>query len=221
VPKESNGYPDFCAFRWWNSHFAERKFNLLVDQSAARDRARLRCIKSDSASSWLEPCPASALGLSLVPAEFVVLCKWWLGISIVPPAQVVCPSCGDAADCWGDHFLCCKQAGFYLRHNTIAQLVSHMAEAAGFVVLPGVQIYDDLRPADIMLSFWKGGRPLAIDISVCHPLAPSKPIQAIDNGVARASEVEDEKHHHYDPHVAAAHLQFTPFVLHHLRSARP
>jgi hypothetical protein len=214
-----NFHPDYCSFTWchqpswWHGQFAQRSFDLLVDLATARDRARLRCLKNDFASAWLEPCPASALGLSLLAEEFVILCKWWLGVNIIPTSAATCASCFDVTDCFGDHALSCRKSGFYQRHQSIAEVLVHLAEAAGFTVIPGIPLPDGLKPADVMLSHWKAGGPLAIDVSIVHPLAPSIPFQTVETGSGRANDAEAKKDQKYDNSLAAVQLQFKPFVL--------
>jgi hypothetical protein len=88
-----------------------------------------------------------------------------------------------------------------------------LSEAAGFTVIPGIPLSDGLKPADVMLSHWKAGGPLAIDVSVVHPLAPSIPFQSVETGAGRANDAEVKKHLKYDNSLAAVHLQFKPFIL--------
>jgi len=71
----------------------------------------------------------------------------------------------------GDHALCCSASGLWRRHNEIRDVFVLFLSRAGFhctleVELPG----SERRPADIFISQGWGSRPVALDISVVHPL---------------------------------------------------
>ena len=166
--------PGLC-FRW-NGGMSKypNAQDTLFDQASARDRVRLRCIRDALCTQWLEICPTETLGLRLQPDEFIILLKWWLGLPLLPPDQYAeCSSCGEPLDIFGDHLLCCRKAGLIQRHNAVVQSLWHHCTAAGLHATPKVSIDGRTRPADLLLTHWKGGGPCALDIAVVHPLAPS------------------------------------------------
>ena len=200
-------HDDFTSLALWSQKIHDFNHDILVNSSSARDRARLRCISGDSAGVWLEPCPIASCGLSFTPAEFSILSRWWLGLNLVPVCTTpYCTSCGDAMDAFGDHALCCKKAGMIERHTHVVQFFWHLATAAGLHVDVEVRAGDNLRPADLLLSHWKGGGPLAVDVSISHPLAPSRSVAAVLSGNDSANEAERDKHTKYDSVCQAAHL---------------
>jgi len=124
------------------------------------------------------PCgPSSSLGLEFTSAELRVLLRWWLGKEIVdiPAADstTLCPFCSEPCDCYGDHIMCCRRVEFHSRHHAVVSALSHAMESAGLRVTNEVTVTGKKRPADIFISQRSDNGPLAIDVTVTHPLAPS------------------------------------------------
>ena len=205
---------DFCSLSWWGQQLAVRARDMLFDQSHGRDRARLRCTSDTCAGAWLDPCPTEALGLRLTHAEYSILLKWWLGINLLALGSIhTCSSCGDTMDAFGDHLLCCKKGGLIQRHTTICKQLWHMSTAAGLHATCEVSLNGRTRPADILLSHWRGGGPCAIDVAVVHPLAPSIPCHAVKSGLESVNAMERVKHNKYDEGCRQSSVVFSPFVL--------
>ena len=205
-------HDDFCSFRWWSQQIRKRDYDLLFDEATGRDRARLRCITDTSAGSWLVPCPVENLGLQLTPSEFTILLKWWLGISLLPlddldDPNVGCPSCGEAIDVYGDHFLCCRKGGMIQRHSAV---VEHLWNICANLE---VSLTGRTRPADILLTHWKGAGPCAIDVAVVHPLAPSNNVANVKTGMEAVQDMERVKIQKYSRECAESNVTFVPFVL--------
>ena len=140
--------------------------------------------------------------------------KWWLGVSLTTPSvSATCPSCGDALDSFGDHLLCCRKGGFYQRHTAVVRQLWHMCTAAGLTASCEVSFDGSTRPADLLVPHWKGGGPLANDVSVVHPLAPSQDAQAVRSGTEYQDRVEKSKSRKYAEACAQSNVQFSPFVL--------
>ena len=68
-------------------------------------------------ASWISVIPSEGLGLHLVPSEFQVATKWWLGLDTSSGAMcALCP--GSVLDPLGHHALPCKRGGDVVsRHN--------------------------------------------------------------------------------------------------------
>ena len=165
-------HPDYCSLSWWSNQFAARAYDVLLEQSPGRDRARLRCLASTHCGAWLDACPVEALGLRVPPAEYTVLGKLQLGQAILPvDADLVCNQCGDCMDPFGDNLLCCKKGGLTQRHTAIVSHLWHVCTAAGFNVTCEVSLDGRTRPADLLLAHWTGRGPCAVDVAVVHPLA--------------------------------------------------
>ena len=83
--------------------------------------------------------------------------------------------------------------GLYKRHNTMRDVFVDLAAAAGLccrtnVSLPGTS----LIPADLLLPSFTDV-PTAVDVSVVHPLHPSRSAQAAVTAGAAAEARAEEK----------------------------
>ena len=142
-------------------------------EAGEREAARWASLSLPQAGAWLNCPPLPALGLHLRGPEFVVACKFRLGMNIYDSAGS-CPACGRYSDVLGDHGMVCGTGGERIaRHNALRDALHDTAAAAGLApqkegraLLPG----NDRRPADILLPGWAGGRDAALDVTVVHPL---------------------------------------------------
>ena len=84
--------------------------------------------------------------------------------------------------------------------------------AAGFQVENEVSISGKLREADVFVSRWTNNEPVAIDITVTHPLAPSL---GIDAQAAREILINKEKQKiiKNKPSCNAVGVHFIPFPM--------
>ena len=138
-----------------------------------REIARLSSLCLPQAGAWLNCTPLPALGLHLRGAEFVVACKFRLGLPIYDQPGP-CPNCGRESDVLGDHSLVCGTGGERIvRHNAVRDAIFDTAAAAGLAplregraLLPG----NNRRPADVFLPHWAGGLDAALDVTITHPL---------------------------------------------------
>ena len=138
-----------------------------------REIARLTSLCLPKAGAWLNCSPLPALGLHLRGAEFVVSCKFRLGLAVYHQAGA-CASCGKESDILGDHSMVCGRGGERIvRHNAIRDALHETAAAAGLAplkegraLLPG----NNRRPADVFIPHWAAGLDAALDVTVTHPL---------------------------------------------------
>ena len=99
--------------------------------------------------------------------------KFRLGLPIFISAGP-CPACDQPSDILGDHALVCGFGGERIaRHNFLRDALHETAAAAGLAptkegraLIPGT----NLRPADVFIPHWAGGRDAALDVTVTHPL---------------------------------------------------
>ena len=138
-----------------------------------REIARLSSLCLPQAGAWLNCTPLPALGLHLRGSEFVVACKFRLGLPIYDQPGP-CPNCGRESDVLGDHSLVCGTGGERIvRHNAVRDAIFDTAAAAGLAplregraLLPG----NNRRPADVFLPHWAGELDAALDVTITHPL---------------------------------------------------
>ena len=83
---------------------------------------------------------------------------------------VQCPFCSEAADQFGDHFMCCKRFEFYTRHESVVQRLTHFVRSAGLRVDNEVSITGWERPADLFVERWSQGEPPALDVTITRSL---------------------------------------------------
>ena len=87
-----------------------------------------------------------------------------------------CGGCNKRLDPYGDHALSCASCGLYARHNRLRDALGAECAAAGWAVILEAPLPGALqRPADILVSVPEDAAPLAVDVSVVHPLHLSSP----------------------------------------------
>ena len=105
------------------------------------------------------------------PSEFCVAIRWWLGVDI--SRGLSCPLCTDIAlDPLGHHAATCRRGGdVVLRHNHLRDVFVELCHQAHsrVKVEEGSGLTPDMshiRPADVLLQNWLGGKPAAFDFTV-------------------------------------------------------
>ena len=95
-------------------------------------------------------------------------------------------------DFFGDHSLSCASAGMYRRHNRVRDTLFALSQDAGWrpVLEPATSTAS--RPADVLLQS-SDSKPLAVDVTIVHPLRLSGPQATRDVATATASDAESAK----------------------------
>jgi hypothetical protein len=127
------------------------------------------------------------------------------------PTSASCNGCGSQMDAMGDHALCCAHNGMYRRHNHIRDTLFHLSASAHWnpaleQALPGTST----RPADILLR-GLSVKPVAVDVTVTHPLRLSASVAVRVGTVSAAAESERHKVSVNKVACAAAGWDFLPF----------
>ena len=185
-------FPKWCSQRAWSQEMWERKLSLLNATAPARDRLLRLLQASPNAGAWLTEAPGEEAALSFSTPEWQTLLRFRLGQSLYP-AGSLCDKCGTVQDVTGDHALSCHSCGIYFRHNGVRDGVAHLCREAGWapeleVCLPGSQE----RPADVLLHR-QGITPLALDLTVTHPLRPSASLATVSVPGVEAEKLEKAK----------------------------
>ena len=137
---------------------------------------------------------------------------------IAPVGQyLTCAGCHTAIDDAGEHAVCCAATGLAKRHNRVRRTLLHLGREAGWnpeleVSLPAPDPPGgSVRPipADVVFRTAES-KPLAIDVTVVHPLRPSRNIAAGDNTTA-AAQAELAKSANQTCLCASAGWSFIPF----------
>ena len=164
-----------CLQGWWADQFNALEAKRLLNHGAVRDQARIRCQQGPSAYGWLQVLPNSACRTSFSNRDYTSLLRSWLGLPLffAPSDTFKCPACGDQADAFGDHFVCCTRNGGTERHTAVREELVNVCLAGSIPVEKEQGCFNLTRDADLLFRGWKKGGPLAVDITVTHPMAPS------------------------------------------------
>ena len=187
--------------RQLQSQLDSKLYSCLLATASIRDKARLNTISSPHAGAWLRAVPNSNLGLAMLPHEFVITIRYWLGIALFPfpPNNVRC-ICGNVIDPYGDHLLGCGRGALRVRrHDALCDIIWHSLlldckQATREQRCSGSTMS---RPGDVFHPDFMDGRSGYFDITVRNTMQPSFINKAaITAGVvADAAEVEKDQRH--------------------------
>ena len=121
----------------------------------------------------MEAIPNEGQGMRFGGPEYRALARWWLGAPLFHGATADCPCCGGAMDAFGDHVVSCKKNQPTQRHNAVRDALAHTLRNHGITCRLEVAIGSRRRPAHVALDSFDSRGPLAIDLVLHHPLAPS------------------------------------------------
>ena len=138
-----------------------------------RDIARLASLGIAHSGEWVNTVPSPSLGLHLRSAEFSVSVRYRLGCAVFPTSGQ-CPACHLHSDKEGHHAISCGSQGERIaRHNHLRDALFHTAVSAVLgptredrALIPGSEV----RPPDVLIPNWTGGRDTALDVTVVNPL---------------------------------------------------
>ncbi len=177
-------------------------------------QARLLCGSAKGASAWLSAIPSTP-ELRMSNTAFCVSVASLLGapLPLALPARCVC---GEVVDKLGLHLATCRhEGGAILRHDRMVDLLQQLSHAAG---VPSVKeachwVEDNTRLDLVLVGFGPGGRDVALDVKIVHPLAAG----AIRGGsstvpLATAAAGEKQKARDFTAVCAAAGMDFSPMV---------
>ena len=194
--------------------FDEQMLAFLVSQAEPREAQRLRRCAQPHASGFLTAVPSDEEGKDTImkARNFRVAVAYRLGLPLLD-SEIPCPLCTQTINVYGDHATCCAKSGDLIgRHNSLRNLVDHIAEVGGLSpVLEKKFILGDTpgrRPGDVTIMNWADNKGLAIDVAVTSPLITSQ--------VHFVSPCEEyaatRKHAKYDPSFEGQDYFFSAMV---------
>lgn len=211
--------------KWWSEAIGRKAMAALLDAVPPRDQARLLEQANGVGYAFMSVPPSAALGMAVPSDEYKLGLKWWLGLPLMAGEHYVCPGCMAAVDVFGDHLLCCVRNNFQRRHDAVQQALANTLSSAGIphaveVVVPGTAP-EALRPADLLLRNWDGGRDTAIDLTISHGWQANERGAATTTSTMQTRErwrgfllrKERAKHQKYDAACATAQWNFVPMAL--------
>jgi hypothetical protein len=205
---------DHCDQKKWSTLVHRLRKTTLLQESNARDSARLRCQDSTSAGAWSRAPPSVALATKIGRDSYRLMIRWHLGMPVLAQSQAgkPCPLCGEALDIFGDHAAVCRRNNLWKRHFLLQDFMLRLTRAAGFQASREQSLLSsDRREADILIENWEGTRPVAIDLTVRHPRAPGSGFTDPEKTLLKA---EEDKRKGAESRAAPNGTIFEPLVFH-------
>ncbi|GJX53564.1 hypothetical protein Tco_0281933, partial [Tanacetum coccineum] len=152
-----------------------------------RQKAVVECLRAPRAQNFLTVIPIEGLGQHMSALEYRTILKYRLMIPLFPVDEP-CPVCRKVClDSFGEHAVHCKELpGFKYRHDLVRDVLYDVLKRAGissrkeapvnFLTDP-LEGRSTLRPADILVFRWAGGKHACVDLTGVSPLVGLK-----DNG---------------------------------------
>ena len=169
--------------------------NRLKTTGTARDQVRLIGQEGALASAWLTVTPSRAYNTSLSDTDFRSLCRFWLGLPLLPDGSTyLCLQCGEGVDPFGDLLVLCAKNGSTRRHNAVRDAWAFILSTAGISFIKEATSTSGRRPADILLLSWDLGRDTAVDFTVSQPLARDCYPLSLDRAKRHLTLAEDQKY---------------------------
>ena len=204
-----------CQSQGWQQRISAQLYKTWKQKGSQRDNCR-KALQTPNSAAWLNATPSSYHGTRFGHNDYRLALQWWLGLPILHTMDVgsTCVKCGACLDAWGDHAVTCRANGLTLRHTTIQDWLLSTARAAGIACTKEAALPDGTRPADALFHTWRGGKPLAVDLTVVHPLRPSEPRPTPENMRGLLNREEQAKVTKYQATCDAVGWSFAPLVLH-------
>ena len=159
---------------------------------SVRQKAVFECLQAPHAQDFLLAIPIDGLGQHMSSIEYRTILKYRLMIPIFPNDEI-CPICRKAClDSFGEHAVHCKELpGFKYRHDLVRDVLFDIFRRAGVSVKKEAPVNfltdpsegrSTLRPADILVFGWTGGKHACVDLTCVSPLV------GLGNGVFRVGQ---------------------------------
>ncbi len=206
--------PDHRRQAWWSAKVHEAHHRGLMAASTGRDACRLRLQSMRHTTAWMQSVPNHGMGTAFGGGEYRTLLRWWLGKPILQgDGGAPCPLCSTPMDVFGDHLVSCKSNDITRRHHALRCALQGVLMAAGVRTRSEVAIGGKERPCDLSLEGFDPLGPLAVDLTVVHPLALSRPREP-EAVLSILAEAETQKVSKYSALCISAGWQFVPSGFH-------
>ena len=145
-----------------------------------RQKAVFECLRSPHAQDFLTAVPIDGLGQHMSPVEYRTVLKYRLMIPLFPGNES-CPVCRKAClDSFGEHAVHCRELpGFKYRHDMVRDVLFDVLKRAGVSAKKEAPVNfltdpregrSTLRPADVLVFGWAGGKHACVDLTGVSPL---------------------------------------------------
>ncbi|GJW38137.1 hypothetical protein Tco_0063982 [Tanacetum coccineum] len=138
------------------------------------------CLRAPHAQDFLLAIPIDGLGQHMSPVEYRTILKYRLMIPLFP-VDAICPVCRKAClNSFGEHAVHCKELmGFKYRHDMVRDVLFDICRRVGISAKKEAPVNfltdpsdgrSTLRPADILVFGWVGGKHACADLTGVSPL---------------------------------------------------
>ena len=199
---------DHQSQKWWHEQLASRHSEALQRTLADRDLTRYLSQLGGVGGQWMVIRPSPALRTVIQREDYPTGMRWHLGLPIIPENESFsCSGCQKRVDVFGDHPVSCPRNNFWRRHNAVQEHLLSLASQAG---VPHVReaplekarrrgrLQPNLRPADVLLRRWAGGKDSAVDCTVSHPAQVSELPLSGDKARSFLRRLEQDKVRKYE-----------------------
>ncbi|GKB22858.1 hypothetical protein Tco_0862259 [Tanacetum coccineum] len=144
-----------------------------------RQKAVFKCLRAPHAQDFLLYIPIDGLGQHMSPVEYHTIIKHHL-IILLLPVDAICPISRKAClDSFGEHAVHCKEITcFKYRHDMVMDILFNICRCVGisikkeapvnFLTDPSDRI-STLRPAEVLVFGWVGGKHTCVDLTGVPP----------------------------------------------------
>jgi hypothetical protein len=209
----STADPVHRAQSWWAERVHLQVKAHLETTLPDKEAVRFASQTLPHAMSWVAVVPAEALRTLIPSVDFKCLLRFHLGIPLTPSVPSSCPRCESALDCSGNHLVCCVKNGLTQRHGAVQDTVFRLVQQAGFTARKEQAAPDRTRPGDVFISRLDSNGPAAVDITIRHTLAPSRPVRKAADVEPWLEAQEREKTTKYLPQCRRLGWAMIPFVV--------
>ncbi|GKB22324.1 putative reverse transcriptase domain-containing protein [Tanacetum coccineum] len=154
----------------------EVRFDMTV-----RQKAVFECLRAPHAQDFLLAIPIDGLGQHMSLVEYRTILKYRLMILLFP-VDAICPVCRKAClDSFGEHAVHCKElSGFKYRHDMVRDVLFDMRRAVRISVKKEAPVNfltdpsdgrSTLRPVDVLVFRWVGGKHACVDLTGVSPFS--------------------------------------------------
>ena len=194
---------EFSKQHWWGERFDQARRRALAATATGRDAARLEAQNGGYGAAWMQVTPLDGSTSTISAEDYRLGLRWVLGLPLLGQHRdgAECPACGQKVDVFGDHLLCCRRNNFYGRHFAVQEAFVAMAQAgdqpfqreAQLAKRNAVPHGQPLRPADLLFRAWVGGKDMAVDVTISHPLQASQHPWTAEKARGYLASVEKRK----------------------------
>jgi hypothetical protein len=170
-----------------------------------RQKAVVECLQGPHAQDFLTVIPIEGLGQRMSAVEYRAILKYRLMIPMFPDDET-CPVCRKAClDQYGEHAVHCKELpGFKYRHDFVRDALWDILRRAGISAKKEAPVNfltdpadgrSTLRPADVLVFGWVGGKHACVDLTGVSPLVGFRDTGFVTGQAMRKAESKKiEKH---------------------------